>query len=90
MTIYKKGARKEYAIIEQLRKNGFYIAQRSAGSHSPIDIFAINKDTRTIKFIQSKRTLRKDMSFIDPKLKEKIEKEFEWLNGRFRVEFEAL
>lgn len=87
---YQKGRRKEYGITEKLKKQGFEIVQRSRGSHSPIDIFGINKEKRIIKFIQSKRKLSKSMSFIDEKQKEKIEKEFNWLNGKFEIEFEAM
>ena len=90
MTIYRKGARKEYEIIKRLRKKGFCIAQRTAGSHSPIDIFAIDRQNKVIKFIQSKRTLSKNMMEIDEKLKKKLEKEFYWLNGLWLIQFEAL
>ena len=88
--IYKKGARKEYHIIYQLRKNGFEIAQRSRGSNSPIDIFAISRSKRIIKFIQSKRTLSKTMNHTDEKLKKSIEKKFDWLNGKWEVQFVVL
>ncbi len=86
MTIYKKGRRKEYGITDKLREEGFDIIQRSRGSKSPIDIFAINKKDKVIKFIQSKRVLKESMDFVDEKQKEKIEKEFNWLNGKFDVE----
>ena len=89
MNVYKKGARKEYKIIKDLKAEGFEIAQRSAGSHSPIDIFAIDPINKKIKFVQSKRTLSEIMSFVDPKLKAKIEKEFTWLAGLWEVEFEV-
>ena len=78
---YIKGRRKEYAICDKLKKEGFDIAQRSAGSHSPIDVFAINKTTKTIKLIQAKP---KDYNPT------KIEEELSWLNNVFRVEFEVI
>ena len=37
-----KGVRKERKIVHRLRDEGWDIAQRSADSRSPIDIFAIN------------------------------------------------
>ena len=87
--IYKRGARKEYKIIYNLRKEGFDIAQRTAGSHSPVDIIAINRKLKIIKLIQSKRKLDEKMSYIEEKLKAKIEEENKDLNGEFRVEFEV-
>ncbi len=85
--IYKKGRRKEYDIIYRLRKEGYDIAQRTAGSHSPIDIIAINKELRVIKLIQSKRVLKENMAFVDDKQKNNLEEENLWLNNVFRVEF---
>ena len=89
MTIYKKGARKEYKIIDDLRAEGYDIAQRTAGSHSCIDIIAINIKDKVIKLIQSKRTLNKDMNFINTKLKQKIEDDNKQLNGIYSVVFEV-
>lgn len=86
---YKKGRRKEYKIVKELEKEGFDIVQRTAGSHSEIDVFAIDKEKKLIKLIQSKRTLAKTMDYIDPNLKKKLEKENKELNGEFKVEFEA-
>ena len=74
-------------LCDKLKEEGFEIVQRSKGSHSPIDVFAINREKKLIKLIQSKRTLSETMSHIDEKQKEKIEKEFGWLNNIFRVEF---
>jgi len=87
--IYRKGARKEYAIISQLRKQGWDIVQRSAGSHSPIDIFAIKKREKKILFIQSKRTLSEKMSYINPELILKILNEEKDLPGIYEVFFEV-
>jgi len=78
--IYKKGRRKEYTIKDKYIKEGWTIAQRTAGSHSPFDIIAINKD-KIIKLIQSKPD---SMSEND---KKKILKKNEWLNGLFEVKF---
>jgi len=51
---YVKGRNKEYKICKELKEDGYEIAQRTAGSHSPIDIFAIHRVTRSIVFVQAK------------------------------------
>ncbi len=81
---YEKGRNKEYATVNKLKKAGYDIVQRSAGSHSPIDVFAINKTCRVIKLVQCKPN-----GFSDKKRKE-IEFEMNWLNNMFRVEFEVI
>lgn len=86
---YKKGRRKEYKIVKEMEKQGYDIVQRTAGSHSDVDIFAIDKEKKIIKLIQSKRKLAKTMDYIDPNVKKKLEKENKDLNGKFKVEFEA-
>ena len=80
---YRKGRRKEYSVIDKLRAEGCWeIVQRSKGSHSPVDIFAISKEQKRIKLIQVKP---KDFSEFQ---ENKILKENEWLKGKFEVEFE--
>ena len=74
---YVKGRRKEYKICNEFKDAGFDIVQRTAGSHSPIDVIAISRDTRTIFFIQSKPENHKLGKY----------EEEEWLNGEFKVEF---
>ena len=54
-----------------------------------MDIIAINRKLKIIKLIQSKRKLDEKMSYIEEKLKAKIEEENKDLNGEFRVEFEV-
>ena len=39
--MYRRGRAKEYRIMKKLREEGYQIVARSAGSHSPIDIWAI-------------------------------------------------
>lgn len=74
---YVKGRRKEYKIRNDLIKEGWDIVQRSAGSHSPIDVFAIHKERKKILLIQAK-----------PKgYNSKKYDEFMWLNNMFKVEF---
>lgn len=81
---YLKGRRKEYKIRDELRAEGFDIVQRSAGSHSPIDVFAINRLTRVIKLVQSKPESMPESE------RNKIREDLSWLNGGFRVEFEVV
>jgi hypothetical protein len=40
---YIKGRRFEYEIRDNLKKAGYFVI-RSAGSHSPVDLIALNKD----------------------------------------------
>lgn len=86
----KLGTRKEYKICEDYRKKGYDLVQRSAGSHSEVDIFAIRVKDRKIKLIQSKRTISESMDYINPKLKKKLEEKNKHFNGIFEVEFIAL
>ena len=74
---YEKGRRKEYRIVNCLKDMGFDIAQRSAGSHSPIDVFGFKKSDKTIILVQSKPEGYKSKEYDD----------FKWLNGKFDVKF---
>ena len=80
-TNYQRGRAKEYRLVNKLKKNGCDIAFRSAGSHSPIDLLGISKDKKEVVFVQSKP---KKMS---ANAKRKLEKELEWLNGKFKCKF---
>jgi len=78
---YVKGRRKEYKICDELRAQGWDIVQRTAGSHSPIDVIAINQEKKLIRLIQSKPDdfgIGKTQSII---------RQNWWLNGNFLVEF---
>jgi len=75
---YVKGRRKEYAICEELRKKGFDIVQRTAGSHCPFDVIAIDIKCRAIKLIQSKPTNYKADNIIN---------KWKQLNNMFKCEF---
>jgi Holliday junction resolvase len=88
--IYDKGRRKEYLICKQLREEGFDIVFRSAGSHSPIDVVAININDRIIKLVQCKRDLSHSMKYVDESLKNKIEKQMINLNSIFNVSFSVM
>jgi len=50
---YRKGADYERKIVNAAKKKG-YIAFRSAGSHSPIDVCVINAKDGKIHLIQAK------------------------------------
>jgi len=82
---YKKGAHKEWRIANNYKTKGaaegWEIAQRTAGSHSPIDIIAINPKTKEIHLIQAK-----PKSLSDNK-KQEIEEKNKNLNGNFKVSF---
>lgn len=87
-TIYQKGLRKENHLTEKLKREGYWdIVQRSAGSHSPVDIFCINIKDNKILLVQSKRVLSERMDFVDEKEKAKLLKENAGLSGVFEVEF---
>lgn len=50
---YAKGARLERAVVQMWKKQG-YISCRTAGSHSPIDVFSINPKNMQIVLVQCK------------------------------------
>lgn len=81
---YLRGRSKEYRIIDKLRKEGYDIVFRSAGSHSKIDVIAIRQSDKRIKFVQSKP---KSMS---ENARKKIADELNWLNCEFIAEFEVI
>lgn len=78
---YVAGRRKEYKICNEYKRKGFDIVQRTAGSHSPIDVFAINRVEKKIVFIQSKPN-----NFEISKSKQ-IKAELEYLNDEFTCSF---
>ena len=80
LTNYQRGRNKEYRIVNKL-KTQFKIVQRTAGSHSPIDIIAIDPEKKRIRFVQAK------LGDFPESQKKKILKEMENLNGKFDVEF---
>ena len=80
---YEKGRRKEYKIVHREKKLGF-IAFRSAGSHSPIDVVSIDTENKVIRLIQCKPN---DMNETK---KQKIRNENKELNGEFKVSFSVI
>jgi Holliday junction resolvase len=83
-TNYIRGRDKEYRIVKTLKSQG-YIAFRSAGSHSPFDVVAINPDTKLIILVQSKLRGKKNLSKVE---REIIENEKLLIEGDYKVLFE--
>ncbi len=52
-TNYSRGADFEYKICRDLKAKG-YDCQRSAGSHSPVDIWAVPREGRGLICVQAK------------------------------------
>ena len=80
---YIKGRNKEYKIVHDLISKGYDIAQRTAGSHSPIDVIGIHKDLKLISLIQAKP---ESMSEKD---KIALAEKYSWLNDEWVVIFEV-
>lgn len=84
ITNYQRGARRERMFVNKLKEEGWDIVQRAAGSHSPIDVFAINRDTHDIFFIQCKPRSMSSNS------KSKLEGQNMWLNNQFNCHFKCV
>ena len=80
---YLNGIRKERKIVNDLKKEGWDIVQRSAGSRSPIDVWAINKDLKLIRLIQAKPDNFKGKDILE------LLTIYNWLNDNFKVEFKV-
>ena len=80
---YEKGIKKERRIVNELKAEGWDIVQRSAGSRSPIDIWAINKDLKLIKLIQVKPNNFSGKEYLE------LLTIYKWINDVFKVEFEV-
>jgi Holliday junction resolvase len=78
---YEKGARFERKLVNEAREKGL-IAARTAGSHSPIDLFTIDVKRREIAFIQAK----KGKSGLS---RAQVE-EFENMSNEYMVKFEVV
>jgi len=79
--IYRKGRDKEYKVCRKYRKLKYDLVQRTAGSHSSVDVIAIDGDMKVIKLIQVKP------NSMSEKEKEAIKWGNRKLNGVFHVEF---
>ncbi len=78
---YEKGRNKEYRVATHFRDRGYAIAQRTAGSHSPFDIIAIDPINKIIKLIQVKS------SEMPTRQKSEDLKANSELNGDYSVEY---
>lgn len=81
---YQKGADAERAMVRKLKSLG-YMAARSAGSHSPIDVWAIHHERRVIRLIQMKT----GKSYSE-KSKQKILEDLRKYQGGYIVKVEVL
>jgi len=61
MTNYIRGRITEYRYCRRLEKEGWKIVQRSAGSKSPVDVWAVKEDE--ILLVQLKRSKTRSFSF---------------------------
>lgn len=80
---YDKGRRKEYKIIHLEKEKGF-IAFRSAGSHSPVDVVSIDTKNHKIRLIQCKP------DSMNSHQRQKLRDENQALNGLFDVSFSVI
>ena len=81
---YEKGRRKEYKICSLLKEKGFDIVQRTAGSHSPFDIIAIDLKKKEIKLVQCKP------DNMNAHQQQKIRDDNKSLKGLFLVSFSVV
>ena len=63
---YKRGARYEYYVKQLLEEKG-YLVVRTAGSHGPFDLIAIDKEKREILLVQVTRR-----KYLSAELKESL------------------
>lgn len=61
--LYNAGRKLEYRLKKELEKQG-YLVIRSAGSHSPFDLVALNPHTNKIRFIQVKQGAKYPMHLV--------------------------
>ena len=81
---YARGRAREYRELDKMRKEGYDIVFRSAGSHSAIDCIGIRLKDKHIKLVQCKpRSMCKNA-------KVKITHTWELLNDEFLVSFECV
>lgn len=76
---YRKGAEYERKIVRDFRDKGC-LAARTAGSHSPIDVFVVDHVNKNIILIQAK----KGKSYSQ-NAKNKLLKSLEYLEGTYKL-----
>lgn len=79
----RKGLDYERKIVRQLKSLG-YMAARSAGSHSPIDVWAIHPQQKIVRLIQCKT----GTAYSEKKEQEILDALNEF-NGQFIVKVEV-
>lgn len=82
MTNYEKGSNRERYIKKKLEKAG-YLVVRSAGSHSPIDLIAIDREG-SLLFLQVKPKKFSNNKAIQ------LEQEYSWLDRLFKGKFRVI
>jgi Holliday junction resolvase len=79
-TPYEKGVRFERVLVNNAKKDG-NLAFRSAGSHSPVDVFILDEDNKTIYLIQCKHSINKQ---------KKLKGEFDKMTHGYRVVWKVM
>ena len=80
-TNYRRGAEKERRIVKYFRDRG-KLAVRSAGSHSLVDVWVVDKEAHVIKLIQAK------LGKLGKKERARLIDQGSELNGLYVVEFQ--
>lgn len=80
--LYRRGADKERKLVNKLRAEGF-VAARSAGSHSPIDVWAIRPETGEIRLFQLKG------SKMPESAKKRLYDSLKYLEGEYMCKVEV-
>ena len=62
--MYRRGRAKEYRAMELLRKDGWMVG-RSAGSHSPVDLFAAREGRRLLVQVKSRSARIRESELIE-------------------------
>ena len=77
---YEKGVRFERLLVNNAKKDG-NISFRSAGSHSPVDVFILDEDNKTIYLIQCKHSKDKQ---------KKLKSEYDKMLSGYRVVWKVM
>jgi Holliday junction resolvase len=80
---YKNGRAKEYRVMNRLRKEGYDIVTRNAGSHGVFDIFAMDTKRGVIRLIQCKP------KSLSENARRKIYLDNKHLEGNANIKFEV-
>lgn len=83
INLYNKGVRKERRVVNEYRAKG-WISFRSAGSHSPIDVVAIDPQSRMVKIFQCKGDK------MPQSQKDKLYEAFKAFPGQYTLTFDVV